>query len=237
MVLSDEVALPLKKFCGELGNHWPNPEPLLWRALFWFDQITLPGIMDKARVCENYNLIDALEIISVEIYKVLNLDRWRVGSRIEQELLLEIEAGKQTTPALAHKEQTVTESLNAKLVCDVSPHCVGKIDSERNVEVFEQVTHFVMLDKVAIETPEPRRKYNALAAEYQPMLSENPCLTATLLMKKLLGNIGKPDTCILLSTGDGLQWEGFNDKPPYNLTLKQLEDRIYRWRKKNEIRC
>ena len=76
------------------------------------------------------------------------------------------------------------------------------------------------------------RRFDALAAEIDPILHDNPTLTATQLMNILLRRIGQPDTCIISNTGEGLQWEPL-DGDPKNLTRKSLEDRIARWKKGN----
>lgn len=94
----------------------------------------------------------------------------------------------------------------------------AKLDSEKSEEP-------------AKEKPEPKgKRFDALAAEYDPILRKSPSLTATQLMALLLAHIGNPDTCILLNTGDGLQWDPGKGKPPKTLTIKKLEDRISRWR-------
>lgn len=77
-----------------------------------------------------------------------------------------------------------------------------------------------------------RKRTNTLAEEYEPMLIANPKLTATQLMALLLKQIDKPHTCIMCATGDGLQWDEYNGKEQQKLTIKKLEDRIARWRKK-----
>lgn len=114
---------------------------------------------------------------------------------------------------------------------------MGEIASEWKTNGAAQALPvFVKLEEVTTKALAPKQKFDALSAEYDLLLRESPLLTATQLMVLLLANIGKPNTCILSSTGDGLQWEPFNGKPPIPLTIKKLEDRISRWRKKNKTR-
>lgn len=80
---------------------------------------------------------------------------------------------------------------------------------------------------------EGQKRYDVLAAEMEPFLLNDPSLTATELMVILLGKIDAPGTCILRANGSGLDWEPFGGAPRI-LTLKRLEDRIQRWKKKNK---
>lgn len=192
-ILKDHVANPLAELLDENifpFPHWPNTEPLLWRKLYGFSR-TLPAMRDAAKKDKDYAVVLALDDVSAQLERILDIDRDRVGDAVVA--AYEAENAQQAAP-------------------DAAKDTNSKVSNEKR-----------------------RENFDALASEYDPMLRERPTLTATQLMAQLLANIGKQNTCILNNTGEGLQWEPFN-RDPENLTLKQLEDRIYRWRKKNEIR-
>jgi hypothetical protein len=83
------------------------------------------------------------------------------------------------------------------------------------------------------QSPQKKQRVDPLAAEYIPMLQENPKLTPTQLMTLLLKQIDKPDSCIISNTGGGLKWEPYSGHSKL-LTVKGLESRISRWRKRNQ---
>jgi hypothetical protein len=192
-ILKDHVANPLAELLDDKTSpfpHWPNTEPLLWRKLYRFSR-TLPAMRDAAKMDKDYDVVLALDDVSAQLERILDIDRDRVSDTVVA--AYEEENAQQAAP-------TDAQNTNSKVS-----------DGER------------------------RENFDALASEYAPMLRERPKLTATQLMVQLLGNVGKSDTCILNRDGVGLCWESFNGGLE-NLTLKQLEDRIYRWRKKNKTR-
>lgn len=234
--LRDDVALPLKKILSEVGIHWPDPKPLLWNALCQFSKIELPSLIEKAKGENNDYLVAELGYVSTEIYKILNVQRYHVGKEIELEW--EANALAQASSVVALKlEGGSRVNPKPKQVRENDRQGVVNIESERKTKALERLAPVgVKLDTVATEMRVPRRNFDALAAEYDSMLCENPSLTATQLMMRLLARIGEPDTCILVNIGDGLKWEAFNGKPPKILTIKKLDDRISRWKKKNKTR-
>lgn len=78
VVLSDNVALPLKEIKSEVGIHWPNLEPLLWRSLYRFRENSLSVIRDKAKSDKDMHLVLALDEVSLCINKILNIQRYRM---------------------------------------------------------------------------------------------------------------------------------------------------------------
>jgi hypothetical protein len=86
VALRDDVALSLEKIICEVGIHWPETEPLLWRSLYRFREKTLPIIRDQAKVDKDSHLVLALDEISSQIHIILRAQQYRMGDEIELEL-------------------------------------------------------------------------------------------------------------------------------------------------------
>jgi hypothetical protein len=86
-VLYNDVALPLEKICKEVGIHWPNPEPLLWKALCKFREMKLSRLLKMAEEKNDKLLVDELNFSFVYIERILRLQRNRMNPRIESEIL------------------------------------------------------------------------------------------------------------------------------------------------------
>ena len=86
VALRDDVALSLEKIISEVGIHWPETEPILWRSLYRFREKTLPIIRDQAKVDKDSHLVLALDEISLQIHIILRAQQYRMGDEIESEL-------------------------------------------------------------------------------------------------------------------------------------------------------
>ena len=152
----------------------------------------------------------------------------------------------QLTRAIASKNAVVynktsrikMEQVTAQVALDDGYMTVDDFTSYTNgygIKVLVGARKVGHVKKFSLGETLPRQKrFDALAAEYDSILRENPSLTATQLMARLLANIGKPDTCILSNTGEGLQWDQGNSEPPKNISVRMLDNRIQRWKKKNK---
>jgi len=89
----------------------------------------------------------------------------------------------------------------------------------------------------SIEPQEPikpkREKKDGLAVLIDQILGESPSLTPTEVMLRLLAQCGTEGSIITSNMGDGFQWESFKSAPQH-CTIKNLEDRIYRWKSKRK---
>lgn len=78
-----------------------------------------------------------------------------------------------------------------------------------------------------------REKKDELPILIDQILGENPSLTPTEVMLRLLAQCGAKESIITENMGDGFRWEPFN-RTPQHCTIKNLEDRIYRWKSKRK---
>jgi len=86
---------PLKKILNDVGHHWPNREPMLWKAIYLFDKKTLPELINLKRKANISDAVLALRDEAISIYKILNLQRFRNEKYVLAEL---ITSGEITSP-------------------------------------------------------------------------------------------------------------------------------------------
>lgn len=138
--LREQVALPLEKICHEVGTHWTSTEPLLWKELCKFREMTLTGLLDKAKCEKNNDLATELGYVSTYIYRILNLERHHVDPEGEIESEWKANAAAQASPVFVRLKETNTEKPTPKQVREGD----RKIGSERKADVVEQTTPDVM---------------------------------------------------------------------------------------------
>jgi hypothetical protein len=84
-VLHNDVALPLEQICRDVGIHWPDPEPVLWKSLCKFREFSLSRLVKEAEEKNDEQLVEELKFVSIYIHKILSLDRHRMSPQIESE--------------------------------------------------------------------------------------------------------------------------------------------------------
>lgn len=106
--LSTELSRPLQQICDEVGIHWLNPEPLLWRKICKFRGLTLPRLLAGAERNNQSDLIQELQSVNTYLYRIINLDRDRIR-RVWGELEEDFQArgAKLKSPQASTKEKLV----------------------------------------------------------------------------------------------------------------------------------
>lgn len=221
--MSTEVSRPLQQICDEVGMHWLNPEPLLWRAICKFRWLTLQGILASTERENNFELVQNLRDVNTYLYRIINLDRDRIR-RVREEL----EESWETSAAVLKSQQSVTVEKNSDdNVVLISRHsATGELVVECENNPQESRTKLFLGDVFSeYEREDP------LTIELDAILRGMSKNTPTRVMAKLREQIGKPHSCITANLGDGLQWE--RDKGVVEeLKINALSERIRTWRKK-----
>jgi len=221
--LRDDVSLPLEKICSEVDTYWPYTEPRLWKALCKFREMTLPGLIDKAKCEKNNNLVTELGYVSTYIYRILNLERHLVDPEGEIESEWKANAAAQASPVFVKLEETNIEKSTLKQVweADAVEHVSDSANIKANDEPPGITEGMVAITKIAIN------------AAWQIRCEIGRKASAKEVIKKLQEWVmSKKEPDLIKIIPHGVVWmTSAPDEKPYDInacraTLKAWEKRL-----------
>lgn len=229
-VLYDEVALPLEKISREVGIHWPNPDPLLWTALSKFREVKLISLIKIAEEKNDKLLVDELKFTFTYIYRILNLQRYRMNPQIEVEW--RANAGVLDDAVFENDGKfTTKEKINSHVFENENIHLIENRLGYQEYSPMGIGVDIRKSNKIDLNIlSSKQQKLDALAVEIDTILSRNPKFKPSQVKALLRERAGKGDSPIVGVTRGGIQWERDNSGELVETKYKDIDKRITRWK-------